>query len=60
MNIGRNSKLPTFEDTVKNLLNMKPKPHDEDSGTKEGQSDSEGLERIIERKTRSKSASKTE
>ena len=29
----------TFESTVKNLLNTKPKPHDEDSATKEGQSD---------------------
>ena len=54
------SQLLTFEDTVKNLLNSKPKHHSEDSGDSSGQPDSEGSPRIIERKTRSKSASKTE
>ena len=49
-----------FEETVRNLLQMKPKPHSEDSGDSSGQPDSEGSPRIIERKTRSKSASKTE
>ena len=35
---------PSFEATVKNLLNMKPKPHDEDSGDRSGQSDSPAAE----------------
>lgn len=30
----------TFEGTVRKLLNMKPKPHDEDSDDKSGQPDS--------------------
>ena len=31
--------MATFEDTVKNLLNMKPKPHKEDSGSLGSQSE---------------------
>lgn len=31
--------MPTFEDTVKNLLNMKPKPHDEAPAPSKSQSE---------------------
>ena len=46
-----------FEETVRSLLNMKPKPHDEATAPKQDQSESdEGS--IMERKTRSKSSRK--
>ena len=41
-----------LESTVKNLLNMKPKPHDEDSGNKEGQSDSRSNQSSSKRATK--------
>ena len=46
-----------FEARVKNLLRMKPKPHDEAPAPQEDQVESDP-ESIMERKTRSKSASK--
>ena len=49
----------TFEDTVKNLLRMKPKPHDEAPAPKDDQPESDE-ESIIERRTRSKSARKSD
>ena len=41
-----------FEDTVKNLLYMKPKPHDEDSGRGSGQSDSRSDQSSSKRATK--------
>ena len=41
-----------FAATVKNLLNMKPKPHDEDSGGKSGQSDSRSDQSSSKRATK--------
>lgn len=43
---------PTFEATVRNLLRMKPKPHDEDSGDKAGQSDSRSDQSSSKRATK--------
>ena len=42
----------TFSRTVKNLLNMKPKPHDEDSGDKSGQPDSRSDQSSSKRATK--------
>lgn len=50
--------MPTFEATVKNLLNMKPKPNDEASTPRKDQAESDE-ESIMERMTRSKSPIKT-
>lgn len=48
-----------FEATVKNLLRMKPKPHDEALAPQDDQSES-GDESIMDRKTRSKSDRKSD
>lgn len=43
-----------FEDTVKNLLKMKPKPHKEDSGSTKSQS--EGDQSSSKRTTKSRNS----
>ena len=48
-----------FKETVKNLLNMRPKPHAEAPAPRKDQSESDE-ESIIERKSRSKSARKSD
>jgi hypothetical protein len=45
----------SFEDTVKNLLKMKPKPHKEDSGSSKSQS-SEDDQSSSKRPTKSRNS----
>lgn len=45
-----------FSDTVKNLLKMKPKPHDRDSGDKSSQSDSRSDQSSSKRLTKSRNS----